>query len=174
MATTNESDEAVSSRSDLGPVARAHLRSALTGSIFAMSVLAYLGDHDTALVTAVVTVAGTGIVIFLGEAYAGLLSTALASERKVPRAEVRHEISASSMAAAPGVLAGAFLLLADLLGLSVPTAVDIGLWLGVLTLTGLSLVEAHGSHRSVLVRVGSVVGSVLVGVAIIVLKAQLH
>ena len=174
MAATDEFGTAVTSRGGPGPLARAHLRSALTGSIFAMSVLAYLGDHETTLLTAVVTVAGTGIVIFLAEAYAGLLSTALASERKVPRAEVRHEIRASSMAAAPGILAGAFLLLADLLRLSVPTAIDIALWLGVLTLTGLSLAEAHGSHRSLLVWVGSVIGSVVIGVVIIVLKAELH
>jgi hypothetical protein len=147
---------------------------ALTGSIFAMSVLAYLGDHDTSLGKAVLTVAGTGLVIFFGEAYAGLFSMALASARALPRAEVRHELSACSMAAAPGVLAGGFLLLADLFGLPVSTAVDIALWAGVVTLTVCSVVEARSSHRSLLVRVGSVVISVVVGVGIIVLKAQLH
>jgi hypothetical protein len=172
VATTN--DPAVVASSDLSPSVRAHLRTALTGSIFAMSVLAYLGDHETTLTTAVVTVAGTGLVIFFGEAYAGLLSAALTSAHKVPRAEIRHELSACSMAAAPGLLAAVFLLLVHLLDVPVATGIDIALWLGLLTLTGLSLVEAYGSHRSLLVRIGSVVGSVVVGVVIIVLKAELH
>jgi hypothetical protein len=164
----------VSTSSDLSPSVRAHLRTAVTGSIFAMSVLAYLGDHETTLVKAVITVAGTGLVIFFGEAYAGLLSAALTSARKLPRAEIRHELSACSTAAAPGILAAVFLLVVDLLGVSVATGVDIALWLGVLTLTGLSLVEAYGSHRSLLVRIVSVLVSVVVGVVIVVLKAELH
>jgi hypothetical protein len=173
-AVPERSDTATGDRGDLSPLARAHLRAALTGSIFAMSVLAYLGDHDTSLAKAVLTVAGTGLVIFFGEVYAGLFSMALASSRALPAAEVRHELSACSMAAAPGVLAGGFLLLTDLFGLDLPTAIDVALWLGVLTLVICSAVEAHGSHRSLPVRVGWVVVSVLVGVGIIVLKARLH
>jgi hypothetical protein len=167
-------DTSASGVRDLSPSVRAHVRSALTGSIFAMSVLAYLGDHETGLMAAVLTVVGTGLVIFLGEAYAGLLSSALASVRALPAAEIRHELSACSMAAAPGILAGAFLLLADLLGLTVQTAIDIALWLGVLTLVICSVVEARGSQRSLPVRVGSVAASVVLGVGTIILKAQLH
>lgn len=170
---SNEHDATVTETGDLSPLARAHVRAALTGSIFAMSVLAYLGDHDTSLTTAVATVVGTGLVIFFGEAYAGLLSASMASVRKVPWTEIRHELSASSMTAAPGVLAGVFLLLADLWGSTVQTGIDIALWLGVLTLTGCSVIEGYGSHRSLWVRIGSVVGSVAVGVGIIVLKAKL-
>ena len=161
-------------RRDLGPVVRAHVRTALTGSIFAMSVLAYLGDHETTLATAVLTVVGTGLVIFLGEAYAGVLSMALASERALPRGEVRHELGASATAAAPGIIAGLFLLAADLVGLTVATAIDVALWLGALTLLLCSVVEAWGSHRSLPVRVASVLGSVVIGIGIIVLKAELH
>jgi hypothetical protein len=139
-----------------------------------MSVLAYLGDHETSLAKAVTTVVGTGLVIFIGEAYAGLFSMALASVSALPTVEVRHELSACSMAAAPGVLAGAFLLLTALLGFTVQTAIEVALWLGVLTLVICSVIEAHGSHRSLLVRIGSVAASVVLGVGIIVLKAQLH
>jgi hypothetical protein len=175
MAAAPEgSDTATGHHGDLSPLVRAHLRAALTGSIFAMSVLAYLGDHDTSLAKAVVTVVGTGLVIFFGEVYAGLFSMALASSRPLPAAEVRHEITACSTAAAPGLLAGGFLLLTDLVGISLPTAIDIALWLGVLTLVVCSAIEARESHRSVPARVGWVLMSVLVGVGIIVLKAQLH
>lgn len=167
-------DTAPPREGDMSGSAQAHLRAALTGSIFAMSVLAYLGSHDTTLLKAVATVAGTGLVVFFGEVYAGLLSASLASVRKLPRAEIRHEVSACSMAAAPGLLAGAFLVLADALGSTTAIAIDVALWLGVLTLTALSILEARGSHRSLLVRIGSVAVSVLVGVAIIVLKALLH
>lgn len=175
MAAAPEGEGPVTrERGDLSPLARAHVRATLTGSIFAMSVLAYLGDHDTSLVNAVVTVIGTGLVIFFGEAYAGLFSMALASVRALPAVEVRHELSACSMAAAPGLLAGVFLLAADLIGLAVPTAIDVALWLGVLTLVLCSVIEARGSHRTGLFRLGSVILSVVVGVGIIVLKAQLH
>ncbi|HEY2194074.1 MAG TPA: hypothetical protein VGH76_17495 [Actinomycetospora sp.] len=174
MTSPDEGDASVVHDGDLSTVARARLRSALTGSIFAMSVLAYLGSHETGLVAAVVTVVGTGLVIFFGEAYAGLLSASLASTAKLPRAEIREELGTSSMAAAPGVLAGVLLVLVDLLGSTVQTGIDIALWAGVLTLTALSVLEAHGSHRSLPVRVASVVGSVLVGVVVIVLKATLH
>jgi hypothetical protein len=173
-AAAEEPDTAAKHPDDLSPLARAGVRAALTGSIFAMSVLAYLGDHETSLVKAVLTVAGTGLVIFFGEAYAGLFSMALASVRSLSGVEIRHELGACSMAAAPGILAGAFLLLADVLGLTVQTAIDVALWLGVLTLVVCSVIEARGSHRSLSVRVGSVVVSVVLGVGIIVLKAQLH
>lgn len=159
---------------DLSGSAQARLRAALTGSIFAMSVLAYLGNEDTGLVKAVATVVGTGLVIFFGEAYAGLLSASLASARPLPWSEIRHELGVCSMAAAPGVLAGAFLVLADVLGSTTPIAIDVALWLGALTLVALSVLEAHGSHRPPAVRIGSVVASVLIGIAIIVLKALLH
>lgn len=173
-AAPEEPDTAATHPGDLSPLTRGHVRAALTGSIFAMSVLAYLGDHETSLVKSVLTVVGTGLVIFFGEAYAGLFSMALTSARTLPGVEIRHELSACSMAAAPGILAGAFLLAADLLGLTLQTAVDVALWLGVLTLLLCSLIEARGSHRSLPVRVGSVVVSVVLGVGIIVLKAQLH
>ena len=102
MAVAPEgSGTATGGHGDLGPHTRAKLRATLTGSIFAMSVLAYLGDHETTLTKAVLTVVGTGLVIFFGEAYAGLFSMALASVRALPAAEVRHELSACSMAAAP-------------------------------------------------------------------------
>jgi hypothetical protein len=173
-AAPEEPDTDVTHPDDLSPLARARVRAAFTGSIFAMAVLAYLGDHETSLVKAVLTVVGTGLVIFFGEAYAGLFSMALASVRSLSGAEIRHELSACSMAAAPGILAGVFLLVADLLGLTVQTAIDVALWLGVLTLLGCSVLEARGSHRSLPVRIGSVAVSVVVGVGIIVLKAQLH
>jgi hypothetical protein len=164
-----------SGRGEDGPLTRDHVRAALTGSIFAMSVLAYLGDHETGLGAAVLTVVGTGFVIFVGEAYAGLFSLALATVHALPRAEVRHELGASSMAAAPGVLAGLLLLLlADLVGLSVAVAIDVALWLGVLTLLVCSVAEARGSRRSTPVRVASVLATVLVGVGIIALKVRLH
>ena len=159
---------------DLSPLKRTSLRAALTGSIFAMSVLAYLGDHDTSLTKAVVTVVGTGLVVAFGEAYAGLLSAGLASTRRLPAIEVRHELVASAMAALPGVLAGAFLLISELWGPSYQTRIDIALWLGVATLAACSALEAWSSHRSVPFRILSVVVSVAIGVVIIFLKAALH
>jgi hypothetical protein len=151
-----------------------HYRAVLTGTIFAMSVLAYLGGHQTEIVAAVVTVVGTGLVIFFGEAYAGLLSAALASEQKLPRSEIARELGASSLAAGPGVIAALVLLLTSAVGLGVQVGVDVALWLGVLALTGCSIAEGRGSRRSAAARIASIAASVVVGVVIIVLKAKLH
>ncbi len=174
MAAAPNEREAGPAGAESGLVTRDHVRAALTGSIFAMSVLAYLGDHETSLTRAVVTVVGTGLVIFFGEAYAGLLSSALDEDDRLPPGEVRHELEASSMAAAPGVAAGAFLVLAHLASASVQSTITVALWLGTLTLAAISVAEARGSHRSLILRVGSVVLSVLVGLAIIGLKVRLH
>ncbi len=174
MAISPEDHEA--SAAEHGPHSglQPHYRAALTGTIFAMSVLAYLGGHDTDLRGAVLTVAGTGVVIFFGEAYAGLLSASLASVRKLPRSEIGRELGASSLAAGPGVLAALVLLVAEGLGLAVQTGIDVALWLGVLALTGCSVAEGRGSQRSAALRVASIAASLLVGVVIIVLKAKLH
>ncbi|NMO88292.1 hypothetical protein [Actinomycetospora sp. TBRC 11914] len=175
MATRDGGQRAdTSGPGDLGHGARAALRAALTGTIFAMSVLAYLGDHETALGKAVVTVAGTGIVIFLGEVYAGLLSAALASSERLSRTEITVEIGASATAAVPGVLAGLLLLVLSSLGLAVGPSIDAALWLGVVTLALCSILEGHGSHRTVPFKIAMVVVSILLGVVIIVLKAELH
>ena len=151
-----------------------HYRAVLTGTIFAMSVLAYLGGHETDVAGAVVTVVGTGLVIFFGEAYAGLLSAALASEQKLARSEIGRELGASSLAAGPGVLAALVLLLTSAVGVWVQTGIDVVLWLGVVALTGCSIAEGRGSRRSTPARVASIAASVVVGVVIIVLKAKLH
>ncbi|MHC1562148.1 hypothetical protein ACR9E3_24560 [Actinomycetospora sp. C-140] len=175
MATDHDDGRVDSpARTDLADTTRAALRAALTGTIFAMSVLAYFGNHDTGLGEVVASVVGTGIVIFLGEAYAGLLSAALASYDRLPRAEVRHELGVCAFAAGPGVLAGLFLLLGRALGLTVPVSVDVALWLGVLTLALCSTVESVGSHRPVPIKIFSVAVSVVLGVAIIAIKAALH
>jgi hypothetical protein len=175
VATTDEHDSTrTAERGEVGAWARPALRAALTGTIFAMSVLAYLGDHDTSLGKAVVTVAGTGVVIFLGEAYAGVLSAALASDARLSRAEMRLEVGASAMAAAPGVLAGVFLVVVHALGLAVQPAIDLALWLGVVTLALCSVLEGYGSHRTTPVKIASVAASIVLGIVIIILKAELH
>lgn len=175
MATTpNENSADTAHGQDLSAVAQARLRAALTGSIFAMSVLAYLGDHETGLTTAVATVVGTGLVIGFGEAYASLLSAALATRSRLPSAEIRHELSTCAMAAVPGIVAGLLLLLGNVGGLGVQTSIEVTLWLGVLALTLCSAVESYGSHRPLPIKVATVAASVLVGVVIIVLKAALH
>src|SRR3954463_4130085 len=51
-------------------------RAAVYGTVIAMSVLAYLGDHEPGPWVTAVTVAGTGVVIFLAEAYAEVMGRA--------------------------------------------------------------------------------------------------
>ncbi len=154
--------------------AQARTRSALTGTIFAMSVLAYLGDHETTLGTAVVTVGGTGVVIFFAEAYAGLLASSLTSVRRLPGAAVRSELIACSTAAAPGLVAGVVLLLTDLAQFTLQVSIDIALWIGVVALTACSIVASRAARRSLAVQAALVAASVAVGGVIVVLKAKLH
>ena len=174
MVGTPNDEVADDAEVGLGEHARARIRSALGGTIFVMSVLAYLGDYETTLLPAVVTVVGTGFVIFFAEAYAGLLSSLLASVRRLPAGHIRAELDASSAAATPGVVAGVVLLLADLVGLSTQTSINIALWLGVVGLTVCSAVASHAARRPAREQVGMVIASVLVGVVIVVLKAKLH
>jgi hypothetical protein len=174
MALSREHHDAGGSEDEPRDGLQPHYRAMLTGTIFAMSVLAYLGAHETGIVGAVVTVVGTGFVIFFGEAYSGLLSAALASAHELPRSEITRELGASSLAAGPGVLAALVLLLTSVVGWGVQTGIDVALWLGVLALTGCSIAEARGSRRSAAARIASVATSVAVGVVIIVLKAKLH
>jgi hypothetical protein len=163
-AGTAERHEASSAR---GPI-----RSAVYGTVIAMSVLAYLGDHDTGPGTAVVTVVGTGVVIFFAEAYAGLMAVALAEGRRVAP-EVRHEVGVSAYAAVPGVMAGLVLLVTALFGLDVATRIDVTLWVGVAALTVLGAVGGRSQGRTTM-RVLWTLASLLVGVLIVVLKAALH
>lgn len=175
MVTTRGDDAAGGTAAERLTVnALARTRSALTGTIFAMSVLAYLGDHETGLGQAVVTVVGTGVVIFFAEAYAGLLSSSLAAAHRLGAGAVRHELRTCSAAAAPGLLAGLALLAADLAGLDVQVGIDVALWLGVGSLTVCSVVASRVAGRGIAVQVALVVASVVVGGGIIVLKAALH
>ena len=154
--------------------AQSRTRAALSGTIFVMSVLAYLGDHETTILRAVLTVVGTGVVIFFAEAYAGLMVAALSSVRRLPGGEIRAELGACSTAAAPGALAGIVLLVADLVGLSAQAGINIALWGGVAGLTVCSFVATHAARRSRGVQIGMVVASVIVGSVIVLLKAKLH
>lgn len=175
MVATRGDDAAGGAAADqLVASALARTRSALTGTIFAMSVLAYLGDHETGLGQAVVTVAGTGVVIFFAEAYAGLLSSSLAAAHRLRAGAVRHELRTCSAAAAPGLAAGLVLLLADLARLDVQVGIDVALWLGVGSLTVCSVVASRVAGRGVVVQVALVIASVSVGGVVILLKAALH
>lgn len=139
-----------------------------------MSVLAYLGDHETDTTTAIVMVVGTGIVIFFAEAYAGLMARSLGSVRPLRAPLIRGEAAASSTAAAPGIVAGVVLLIADLANLDVQVAINVALWLGVAGLTGCSILASRAARRSVGVQAGLVLASVVVGAVIVLLKAKLH
>lgn len=153
--------------------ARGPVRSAVYGTVIAMSVLAYLGDHEPAPGVAALTVACTGIVIGLAEAYAGLLAGALADGTRVVASDVRHELRESSFAAAPGLVAGVVLLVTALLGLGIAVRIDVALWIGVATL-GVCGGLAGRTRRRTTTRVVWTVASLALGVVIVLLKAAVH
>jgi hypothetical protein len=139
-----------------------------------MSVLAYLGDHEPAPGVAAVTVAATGVVIFLAEAYAELMALGLARRDKPSPREVRGDLLACSYAAVPGLVAALVLLLTTVLGFDVATRIDITLWVGVAALAVLSVLVGRGAHRRPVVRVAWTLASLAVGTSIVLLKAALH
>ena len=76
------------------------VRSAVYGTIIAMSVLAYLGDQDPGPWVTAVTVGGTGIVIFLAEAYAEVVGQAFSGTAASSAHEVRAALRAPGSASA--------------------------------------------------------------------------
>jgi hypothetical protein len=149
-------------------------RSAIYGTIIAMSVLAYLGDHEPGPFVTAVTVGGTGIVIFLAEAYAEVVGRAFTGVASPSAGEIRAALLQSCWAAVPGLAAGVVLLVTALLGIPVGTRIDITLWIGVLALAVCGALAAHAAHRRPAARVLWTLVSILVGTAIVVLKAALH
>ena len=150
------------------------IRSGIYGTVIAMSVLAYLGDHEPGPGVAAVTVAGTGIVIFLAEAYAELLAHTLARSTRPSARELREVLLACSYAAVPGLVAGLVLLVTTLLGFDIAVRIDIALWTGVAALAVLSLLAGRSARRGPVVRVAWTLASLAVGASIVLLKAALH
>ena len=149
-------------------------RSAVYGTIIAMSVLAYLGDHEPGPWMTAVTVGGTGIVIFLAEAYAEVVGRAFTGVAAPSGREVRDALAQSCWAAVPGLAAGVVLLVTALLRVPLATRIDITLWTGVLALAVCSALAGRGTRRRPAVRVAWTLASIVVGSAIVLLKAALH
>lgn len=157
-----------------GEHAAGRVRAAIYGTVIAMSVLAYLGDHEPGPWVTALTVAGTGIVIFLAEAYAEVVGRAYTGVAAPSAHEVRTALRHSSWAAVPGFVAGAVLLVLALLRVDLSTRIDITLWVGVAALALCSALAGRATHRRPAVRVAWTVASILVGSVIVALKAALH
>ncbi len=149
-------------------------RSAVYGTIIAMSVLAYLGDHEPGPWVTAVTVGGTGIVIFLAEAYADVVGRAYTGVAAPSAREVRAALAQSFWAAVPGLAAGVVLLVTALVGFSLATRIDITLWTGVAALAVCSALAGRAARRRPAVRVAWTLASIVVGSAIVLLKAAFH
>jgi hypothetical protein len=149
-------------------------RAAVYGTVIAMSVLAYLGDHEPGPWVTAVTVAGTGVVIFLAEAYAEVLGRAFTGAAAPSARHIGAALRHSAWAAVPGLLAGVVLLVTALLGVGLSLRIDIALWVGVAALAVCSLLAGRAAHRRPAVRAAWTLASIVVGVVIVALKAALH
>jgi hypothetical protein len=150
------------------------VRSAVYGTIIAMSVLAYLGDQEPGPWVTALTVGGTGIVIFLAEAYAEVVGRAFSGGAGSSAHEVRAALLGTYWAAVPGLAAGVVLLVTALLRLPVATRIDITLWIGVAALAGCSILAGRAAQQRAAVRVAWTLGSIVVGSGIVLLKAAVH
>ena len=157
-----------------GEHAAGRVRAVIYGIVIAMSVLAYLGDHEPGPWVTALTVAGTGIVIFLAEAYAEVVGRAYTGVAAPSAHEVRAALQHSSWAAVPGLVAAAVLLVLALLGVDLSTRIDITLWVGVAALGLCSALAGRTTHRRPAVRMAWTVASILVGSTIVALKAAVH
>ena len=150
------------------------LRAGVYGTVLAMSVLAYLGDYEPGPGVAAVTVAGTGVVMFLAEAYAELMALTMIRPARPTAHDVHAVVGGCSFAALPGIVAGLLLGLTAVLQLDVAIRIDVTLWTGVAALAVLSGLAGWATHRRALVRLAWTVASLVVGTAIVALKAALH
>lgn len=150
------------------------LRASVYGTLLAMSVLAYLGDYDPGPGVAAVTVAGTGVAIFLCETYAGQLARTLTGPPHSGRRTLRHVAEESIGTAVPGVVAGLLLGVLTLTGLDVGVRIDITLWVGVAALAVLSVLGGRAARRRPAVQLAWAAASLVVGSGIVLLKAALH
>ncbi|GAA4735347.1 hypothetical protein [Actinomycetospora chibensis] len=154
--------------------AATRVRAAIYGTVIAVSVLAYLGDHEPGPWVTALTVAGTGIVIFLAEAYTEVVGRAYTGVAARLAHELRAALQRSAWAAVPGLVAGVVLLVLALLRIDLSTRIDITLWVGVAALAVCSALAGRATHRRPVVRVAWTVASILVGSTIVALKAALH
>ncbi|TDQ55891.1 hypothetical protein EV188_105289 [Actinomycetospora succinea] len=173
MTTSPDAQE--SSAHQTPVVLRRHrLRASVYGTLMAMSVLAYLGDHDPGPGVAALTVAGTGVAIFLAETYGGVLAGTLTGPPRSGPRVIRSVVAESTGTALPGILAGVLLGVMALTGLDVALRIDITLWVGVAALAVLSVLGGRAARRRPAVQVAWAIASLLVGASIVLLKAALH
>ncbi|MDD7942367.1 hypothetical protein PHK61_28525 [Actinomycetospora lutea] len=153
---------------------RHRLRASVYGTLMAMSVLAYLGDYDPGPGLAALTVAGTGVAIFLAETYSGLLAGTLTAPPRSGRQVLRAVVGESAGTGLPGILAGVLLFVLALTGLDVALRIDVTLWVGVAALAVLSLLGGRAARRRPHVQLAWAIASLAVGASIVLFKAALH
>ncbi|MEJ2862036.1 hypothetical protein [Actinomycetospora flava] len=153
---------------------RDHLRASVYGTVMAMSVLAYLGDHEPAPGVAALTVAATGVAIFLAETYAGQLAHTLTGPPRSGRRHLTIVLRESAGTAVPGVVAGVLLGGFTVFGLDLALRIDIVLWVGVAALGVLSVLCGRAARRRPALQVAWALASLAVGTSIVLLKAALH
>jgi energy-converting hydrogenase Eha subunit H len=148
---------------------------AIYGLIVAMSILAVWSvEHDPQAGEVLESLAGTAVIFWLAHVYAAVTEEMLHSQRRPTRAELRtlvaHEWPLVEVAILPALVIG----LAVVGAVNTKTAINVALYLCLAELAATGFVSAWrtGTRGWAFIAFGGV--SVLLGMAIVLLKTLTH
>jgi hypothetical protein len=150
------------------------LREAVYGTIVMLSVLAVLSERERSAAAAALTVAGTSLVLFFAQVYAGSVAERIRLGRVPGPAGLRRLAAGAWPVAA---VTGWPLVLLGLAGLGViktATALTLSVWLAVVALGGWGWSAGQIGHSRLIGRVWSTALDLAVGLGIVALKVAFH
>jgi hypothetical protein len=159
---------------ELDHVGVERLREAVYGTIVMLSVLAVLSERERSAAAAALTVAGTSLVLFFAEVYAGSVAERIRLGR-VPGLASMRRLAAGAWPVA--TVTGWPLVLLGLAGLGViktATALMLAVWLAVAALGVWGWRAGEMGHSRLIGRLWSTALDLAVGLGIVALKVAFH
>ena len=150
------------------------LREAVYGTIILLSVLAVLSEKEPAAVDAALSVAGTAVVRFLAEVYAGFVAERVGLGREASRGSRRRLASESWPVVAVTLWPLVLIALSALDVMTTAAAVSVSMWLAVAALGVWGWMAGVMGHDRLPGRLWYGALSLAVGLAIVALKVVFH
>ena len=150
------------------------LREAVYGTIILLSVLAVLSEKEPSALDAGLSVAGTAVVLFLAQVYAGSVAERILLERAAGRASWRRLASESWPVVTVTLWPLVLITLSALGVMRTAVAVSLSTWLAVVALGVWGWLAGVIGHDRLPGRLWSCARSLAVGLAIVALKVAFH
>jgi hypothetical protein len=150
------------------------MREAVYGTIVLLSVLAVLSERDRSAATAALSVAGTSLVLFFAQVYAGSVAERVRLGREPGLANLSRLAADAWPVAAVTVWPLVLLGLSGLGVLKTATAIVLSMWLCVAALGIWGWRAGQIGHSRMLARLLSTALDVAVGLVIVALKVAFH